>query len=316
MNLIFSDPDQTRLQNTGLHDDISRLIASANQIVLGKEKQIKLVLSALFAGSHVLLNDLPGVGKTTLALAIAKLSGLDYQRVQFTSDLLPADITGVSIFDPAQQEFKFHKGPIFAGLVLIDEINRATPKAQSALLECMEERQVSVDGQTFALPEPFFVIATQNPKEQIGTYSLPESQLDRFAMQIQLGYPDSDSERTMLTNGDPRAKLSEFAPLLDSQKLSTIAGIVKQCYCAESILDYLQSLVAYTRAHQEISIGYSPRAALSLLNCAKAWAVVDGRDNVIPEDIQAVLPSTTHHLSSSRTSSTLAQEILSSVPIL
>ncbi|MFT5259586.1 MAG: MoxR-like ATPase [Saprospiraceae bacterium] len=304
-----------QLPNADITDVITAVVQAAGEVIFGKEQQVKLALCALFSNSHVLLNDLPGVGKTTLAITLAKLSGLDFSRIQFTSDLLPADITGVSIFNAEKQSFSFQPGPIFAGLVLVDEINRATPRTQSALLECMEEKQVSVDGISHALPKPFFVIATQNPTEQIGTFGLPESQLDRFAMQIELGYPNAQAERQILKHGDPREKLAKMHPVLDSHSLSAIQQTVNQCHAADALLDYLQAIIAATRNHPDIKVGYSPRAALSLLKCAKAWATIAGRSHVIPEDIKAVLPSTAHHLSTDLNHQNLVQTLLQGVAV-
>jgi len=278
---------------TSRPDRLAALLAAANEIVLGKERQMRLALACLLARGHLLIEDQPGVGKTTLALTLARLLGLDFQRIQFTSDMLPADILGVSVFDRESGEFVFHPGPIFAQLVLADEINRATPKAQSALLEAMEERQVTVEGATRPLPQPFFVIATQNPAHQIGTFPLPESQLDRFLMRISLGYPDRAAERALLEGRDRRALLSELTPLLTPQALLVEQQRAASVHVAPALLDYLQALIAHTR-HAPGS-GLSPRAALGLIAAARAWALLDGRDYALPEDVQAVLPAVVAH---------------------
>jgi MoxR-like ATPase len=278
---------------TSRPDRLAALLAAANEIVLGKERQMRLALACLLARGHLLIEDQPGVGKTTLALTLARLLGLDFQRIQFTSDMLPADILGVSVFDRESGEFVFHPGPIFAQLVLADEINRATPKAQSALLEAMEERQVTVEGATRPLPQPFFVIATQNPAHQIGTFPLPESQLDRFLMRISLGYPDRAAERALLEGRDRRALLSELTPLLTPQALLAEQQRAASVRVAPALLDYLQALIAHTR-HAPGS-GLSPRAALGLIAAARAWALLDGRDYALPEDVQAVLPAVVAH---------------------
>ena len=294
---------------------IDSLISNGNKILLGKEVKLKLSLAALFANGHLLINDLPGVGKTTLANLIARLVGLDFQRIQFTSDLLPADITGVSIFNQSLSTFEFHHGPIFAQLVLADEINRATPKTQSALLEAMEEHQVSIDGHTRPLPSPFFVIATQNPAEQAGTFPLPESQLDRFLLSIDLGYPDHQSERKMLQNQDPRILLQSIEAVIEKDDLSEIQKSVNDIHAAEPLLDYLQGIIEYSRTNQRFINGYSPRAAMGILRAAKAWAFIEGRDAVIPEDIQAIIPATLHHLRASAGKISAVTDILNNVAI-
>ena len=271
------------------------VVAQIGRIILGKESQIRLTLACLLARGHLLIEDLPGVGKTTLAHALAKALGLDFQRIQFTSDLLPADILGVSVFDRNSSSFKFHPGPVFSQVILADEVNRATPKAQSALLEAMEEHQVTTDGKTRPLPEPFFVIATQNPSHQVGTFPLPESQLDRFLMRIHLGYPDAAAERTLLEGRERRDMISDLAPALAAGELMALQRSVRDIFAAPALLDYLQALVAYTRQSTDFLNGLSPRAGLFLLNAARAWAYMDGRKEVIPEDVQAVLPSVAGH---------------------
>jgi MoxR-like ATPase len=264
-------------------------------VILGKNGQIRLCLACLLARGHLLIEDIPGVGKTTLAHALAKTLGLSFQRVQFTSDLLPADVLGVSIYDRESGTFRFQRGPIFAQLVLADEINRASPKAQSALLEAMEEHQVTLDGQTMALPEPFFVIATQNPLDQAGTFPLPESQLDRFLMRVQLGYPAAAAERELLSGVDRRDLVNSLEPVVSTDMLATMQRAVLEVHVSPALLDYVQALVAYTRNAAAISMGLSPRAAIGLLRAARAWALIAGRDAVIPEHVQEVFASVVEH---------------------
>jgi len=266
-----------------------------NKIVLGKEKQIELCLCCLLAKGHLLIEDLPGMGKTLLAHSLAKALGLDFSRIQFTSDMLPADITGVSIFETSNNSFHFHKGPIFSSVVLADEINRASPKAQSALLEAMEERQVSVDGVTYPLPRPFFVIATQNPLEQTGTFPLPESQLDRFFMRISIGYPDREAERLLLEREDRREFLMKSDSIVTKNEILDWQEEIKRVKTEPALLDYVQDLVGQSRNSGEFSNGISPRAALDLVNGGRAWALLAGRDFVLPEDIQDVLPAVIGH---------------------
>lgn len=274
---------------------IDAFIARIDLIILGKTHQIKLALACLLARGHLLIEDLPGVGKTTLTHAFAKSLGLQYQRIQFTSDLLPADILGVSIYERDSGTFKFHPGPIFSQLILADEVNRATPKSQSALLEAMEEHQVTADGETRPLPEPFFVIATQNPEHQIGTFPLPESQLDRFLMQIELGYPDAQAERLLLKGRDRWDLLEEMEPALNTAQLQSLQHQVGTVQVSEALLDYLQAILAHTRQHGLYKNGLSPRAGLALMHSAQAWALIEGRDYVLPEDVQAVLPAVAGH---------------------
>ena len=274
---------------------LDAVVAAAGGIILGKERQIRLALACLLARGHLLIEDVPGVGKTTLAHVLAKLLGLAIQRIQFTSDMLPADILGVSIFDRARGAFDFHPGPIFAQVVLADEVNRATPKAQSALLEAMEEQQVTVEGQTRRLPEPFFVIATQNPSHQVGTFPLPESQLDRFLMRLELGYPDRDAERALLAGGNPRDRLARLTAPLAPRDLAPLQAAVADVHTAPPLIDYVQALVEATRQDAAYVHGLSPRAALALLAAARAWAFIDGRDAVLPEDVQAVFGSVAAH---------------------
>ena len=274
---------------------IERIAAQTGQIILGKETQIRLALSCLLARGHLLIEDLPGMGKTTLAHVLAQTLGLHFQRIQFTSDLLPADILGVSIYERESASFKFHPGPIFAQLILADEVNRATPKAQSALLEAMEEHQVTAEGTTRQLPEPFFVIATQNPAYQIGTFPLPESQLDRFLMRIELGYPDANAERALLQGKDRRELLAQLQPSLAPQELAALQQGVTQVFVSDALLDYVQALILFTRQTPRFQNGLSPRAGLALLHAAQAWAFSDGREEVLPEDVQAILPAVAGH---------------------
>lgn len=271
------------------------VLAAANQIILGKETEVKLAAACLLAGGHLLIEDLPGLGKTTLAHTLARLLGLHFARIQFTADLLPADITGVSIFDRERGDFRFIQGPVFSQLVLADEINRATPKTQSALLEAMEEGQVSIEGETRALPKPFFVIATQNPSHQIGTFPLPESQLDRFLMRIELGYPGRDAERALLASGGRRTQADQLASLLSPDQLPQLQAEVAELHAAPPLIDYVQALVDATRQSPAFRHGLSPRAGLALLAAARAWAWLAGRDLVLPDDVQAVFPAVARH---------------------
>jgi MoxR-like ATPase len=274
---------------------LDTVIHRIGQIVLGKERQARLSLACLLARGHLLIEDLPGVGKTTLAHVLAKVLGLQFKRIQFTADLLPADILGVSIYQPEGKNFVFHPGPLFAQLVLADEINRATPKTQSALLEAMEERQVSADGVTHKLPEPFFVIATQNPHHLIGTFPLPESQLDRFLMRIEMGYPDRAAERALLKGRDRRELVESLQPVISADKLASLQQLATRVHVAEPLLDYVQNLLDATRRAGEFAEGLSPRAGLSLLAAARAWAMLHGRDMVLPEDVQEIAPSVIGH---------------------
>lgn len=271
------------------------VVASLNGILLGKDRQVRLAVACLLARGHLLIEDLPGVGKTTLAHALAKVLGLSFQRVQFTSDLLPADVIGVSVYDRDSGRFTFHRGPVFSQLLLADEINRATPKAQSALLEAMEERQVTADGQTLPLPEPFFVVATQNPSYQLGTYPLPESQLDRFLMRLELGYPAPGVERELLKGRDRRAMAAELAPVLTADALLAVQRHVPEVHVADPLLDYVQALVRHTRQSGHFEAGLSPRAGIALVRAAQAWALLHGRAGVLPEDVQAVLKPVAGH---------------------
>jgi MoxR-like ATPase len=274
---------------------IDRVVGAASGIILGKETQVRLALACLLARGHLLIEDLPGVGKTTLAHVLAKSLGLHFQRIQFTADMLPADILGVSIYERESGGFKFHPGPIFSQVILADEVNRATPKTQSALLEAMEEHQVTAEGETRKLPAPFFVIATQNPSEQVGTFPLPESQLDRFMMRIELGYPDRDAERALLSGVDRRDLLETLDSCMTPAELMELQAGVQRIHVAPALLDYVQAIVEYTRRSPEYLTGLSPRAALALVHSAKAWALLEGRDKVIPEDVQAIVPGVAAH---------------------
>ena len=274
---------------------IDEVLTQAGKVILGKDAEIRQALACLLAGGHLLIEDLPGMGKTTLAHALARLLGLQFSRLQFTSDLLPADITGVSIFDREKSAFRFVPGPIFAQLVLADEINRATPKTQSALLEAMEEGQVTSEGETRALPRPFFVIATQNPASQVGTFPLPESQLDRFLMRIELGYPDRAAERALLAAGGQRQQVGQLEPRLSADELPALQREVAAVHAAGPLIDYVQALVEASRQSPVFRHGLSPRAGLALLAAARAWAWLAGRDMVLPDDVQAVLPAVARH---------------------
>ena len=311
---LLSIPSSHNSMQTQIH----RLLTAANRIILGKQQQTRLALCCLLARGHLLIEDIPGVGKTTLSHTLAKLLGLNYQRIQFTSDILPADIIGASIFDPQNRQFKFHPGPIFNQMILADEINRSTPKAQSALLEAMEEHQVTVEGETYSLQTPFFVIATQNPAYQIGTYPLPESQLDRFLMRIELGYPSHEAERELLSGQLRHTLIDTLVSELPPEQLGKIQHAIRKVHASEALLDYLQAIIAFTRESPEYPCGLSPRAGLALLNAAKSWAYMDRRDAVVPEDVQAVLAAVAGHRlrSGSTDSAAIIAPILEKVPVL
>jgi MoxR-like ATPase len=315
------DPIPTLITQADPVELIGATLAQLNRVILGKEHQLRLCVSCLLARGHLLIEDVPGVGKTTLAHALAETLGLSYQRIQFTSDLLPADIIGVSIFDRSSSNFRFHKGPIFSQLVLADEVNRATPKAQSALLEAMEEHQVTADGQTYPMAAPFFVIATQNPVYQIGTYPLPESQLDRFLMRVELGYPDEKLERQLLMGQDRRDLLATLPPMLMPQQLLLMQTMVNRVHVSDALLDYVQAIVRFTRESPKFEAGLSPRAAIALLRAAQAWALIHGHSGVLPEDVQAVLSAVVGHRlkprddSSAKTPREIGEFVLKSVDV-
>jgi len=306
---------------TRIQDKIEESLAEIGRVVLGKEKQVRLSLCCLFAGGHLLMEDKPGMGKTTLSQALAKVFGLQYSRIQFTSDLLPADILGVTIYDQKCGDFSFHKGPIFSNLILADEINRTTPKTQSALLEAMEEGQVSIDNNTMKLPHPFFVIATQNPISFAGTYPLPESQLDRFLMRLQIGYPDPKAERELLNNRDQREKLGNIKQTLSPEDIMHISERIPEVHATDTLLDYVQRIVAYTRQDNLFSFGLSPRGAMALIRSARTWALMHDRTHVIPEDVQMVLPAVVDHRlrsvtdASGRSGESYSQRLLNDVDI-
>ena len=297
---------------------LDAVVAQLDSIVIGKSNELKLAFATLLAGGHLLVEDIPGVGKTTLARALAASIGLNWNRVQFTSDLLPADVIGISIFDVHKQTFKFHEGPVFTSLLLADELNRAPPKTQSALLEAMEEHQVTADGVTYPLDKPFFVIATQNPLEQLGVYPLPESQLDLFTVSIEIGYPDSNSEREILAGTDRRDLLASVESVMSVDNLLYWQAKARQIHTAPAVLDYVQALLAATRElalNGKCNAGLSPRAGLSLLSMCRAWALLHGRDMVLPEDVQSVFTSVASHriAGSLRKGLPLTRELLTQV---
>ena len=277
------------------HPKLGPLLAQLNQIILGKDRQLRMAVACMLARGHLLIEDVPGVGKTTLAHALARSLGLQFQRIQFTSDLLPADVIGVSIYERETGTFKFHPGPIFSQFILADEVNRATPKTQSALLEAMEEEQVTIDAASHPLPHPFFVIATQNPSHQVGTFALPESQLDRFLMRIELGYPDRAAERALLTGENRRTLAAQLKPVMRVPDFTALQAEAAAMHAAPPLIDYLQALIEASRRAPQFSAGLSPRAGLGLLAAARAWAYVAGREAVLPEDVQAVLPAVAAH---------------------
>jgi MoxR-like ATPase len=309
MNAVKAPSNMVRSQ-------IEAILAQLNRVILGKDAQIRLCLTCLLARGHLLIEDIPGVGKTTLAHALAKSLGLSFQRVQFTSDLLPADVLGVSIFDRETGKFRFQRGPIFSQLVLADEINRASPKAQSALLEAMEEHQVTLDGQSMALPEPFFVIATQNPQDQVGTFPLPESQLDRFLMRVHLGYPAPAAERELLSGLDRRDLVHTLDAVASPDNLQELQRAVQEVHVAPALLDYVQALVAHTRRAPGVNAGLSPRAAIGLLRAARAFALIGGRQAVIPEHVQAVFAAVVEHRVRQRgNDAAVVTRLLEAVPV-
>ena len=298
---------------------IQNATAQLNHVILGKSNQVRLSLTALLAGGHLLLEDLPGMGKTTLAHGLANVMGLDYKRVQFTSDLLPADVIGATVFDAKESQFQFRPGPIFSEIFLADELNRATPRAQSALLEAMEERQVSVEGETYTLPSPFFVIATQNPQSQSGTFPLPESQLDRFLLRVSMGYPDPAAERQLLMGKHGRGSLKAMQACISKEQLLAIQALVPKIKVTDTLLDYIQRLVGQTRQRDLCLLGLSPRGALALVRSSQSWAFIQGRDHVLPEDVQAVFVAVVGHRLVGRRETQgdqLARHILNSVDVV
>ncbi len=297
---------------------LSRTLAEAGRIVQGKPEQLQLALATVLAGGHLLIEDVPGVGKTTLSHTLAHVLGLSFRRIQFTSDLVPADVLGGAVYSPESQSFTVIKGPIFAQIVLADELNRASPKAQSALLEAMEEDQVSLEGEAFALPKPFVVMATQNPLDMAGTHALPESQLDRFLVSMSMGYPDATVERSLIAGQATRLEYNALTPVLDPQQITRLQAEVKNVHLSEPLLDYLQALVYASREHSEIQLGLSPRAALGLARLAQAWAMLKGRDYVQPDDVQAVfVPVAKHRLQTRQNTDgrLLAEQLLADTPL-
>jgi MoxR-like ATPase len=306
-----------------LPDPLRAALAAAvdqiNGLVLGKPREIRLAFATLLAGGHLLIEDLPGLGKTTLARSLAATLGLDFQRMQFTSDLLPSDILGISIFDPNAREFRFHPGPVFTQLLLADEINRAPPRTQSALLEAMAESQVSVDGVGHKLPQPFFVIATQNPVDLAGTFPLPDSQLDRFLLRVRLGYPDADAERAMLAGSDRREMIAQVLPRLSTSEVLALRTAVARVHASDALVAYVQALLGESRRHRGVRVGLSPRAGIALLQGARALALIEGRGHALPDDVQALFVEVAAHRlvpeAEAESRDTLAASILKSVPV-
>jgi len=322
VNLNNKDQSARGDQNIEIEYKVEQAVTELGKALLGKEQQIRLALCCLFSGGHLLIEDLPGMGKTTLSHALARVFGLAFNRIQFTSDLLPADILGVSIFDQAKGSFSFHPGPIFSQLILADEINRTTPKTQSALLEAMEEGQVTTEGETRQLPKPFFVIATQNPVTLSGTYPLPESQLDRFLMRLRLGYPDKQAERKILAQDARVNNAIAVSQCLSADDVTKFRDLSMQVHTSDSLLDYVQRIIAHTRKKEDFHFGLSPRGSLSLMRAARTWALMAGRKHVIPEDVQTVLPAVVEHRLRSatdedgHTGASLAQRLLNEVDVI
>ena len=306
-----------------LPEDLREALKAAqlqvNSLVLGKPQEVRLAFVALLAGGHILIEDLPGLGKTTLAHALAATLGLGFQRVQFTSDLLPADVLGVSVYDAQSRQFQFHPGPVFTHVLLADEINRAPPRTQSALLEAMAEHQVTLDGTTRPLPDPFFVIATQNPVDLSGTYPLPDSQLDRFLLRLTLGYPNAESERALLAGTDRRELIAQTGPLLSDTEVLALRTTVNEVHASDALVNYVQALLARSRQHPGVHVGLSPRAGIALLRAARAYALLLGREHVLPEDVQALFAAVAAHrlVAEAEASSVqaLAKSILHAVPV-
>ena len=312
--------DSTDNSIAGIKADVETAVDAIESIILGKSNQIRLAVCCLLARGHCLIEDLPGVGKTTLSQTIARVFGLEFNRIQFTSDLLPADILGVSIFDPDRQAFRFHPGPVFAHFVLADEINRATPKTQSALLEAMEEKQITVEGATHPLDDPFFVIGTQNPLDQSGTFPLPESQLDRFMMKISLGYPGPAAERALLSGDNPRDMMHRLQPVVSVDRFVAMQAAVDNIHCSEPLLSYVQKLIDETRNPGLFVYGLSPRAGLAIMQASRAWALMNGRSHAEPGDVQAVFGAIADHRLTpseqhSRPTAELVDALLEQVPI-
>lgn len=322
INITKQSDAQANFVDNSLSRQVQAAVDEVGKALLGKDHQIRLALCCLFSGGHLLIEDLPGMGKTTLSYALAKALGLGYNRIQFTSDLLPADILGVSIFDQANNQFSFHPGPIFNQLVLADEINRTTPKTQSALLEAMEERQVTIEGETRVLAEPFFVIATQNPSTLAGTYPLPESQLDRFLMRLRLGYPDQRAERELLEMNTERDRVEDVEQCLSLEDVAQFRRQSAEVKASSSLLDYVQRLINFTRGKDDFHFGLSPRGGIAIMRAAKTWALMCGRNHVVPEDVQAILPAVVEHRlraetdDDGHTGAALVQRLLNEVDVI
>ncbi|NUO78213.1 MAG: AAA family ATPase [Lysobacter sp.] len=316
---MAASPTTASMLTDGLRDALDRAQAQVNGLVLGKPHEVRLAFVALLSDGHLLIEDLPGLGKTTLAHALAATLGLEFQRVQFTSDLLPADVVGVSVFDPQARSFQFHPGPVFTQVLLADEINRAPPRTQSALLEAMAEHQVTVDGTTHALPDPFFVIATQNPVDLAGTYPLPDSQLDRFLLRLALGYPGEAAERDLLAGANRRDLIAQTLPILGSEDVLAARRAVDAVYASDALIAYVQALLARSRRHPGVRVGLSPRAGLALLRAARAYALLLGRAHVLPEDVQALFAAVAAHRlvadADAGHDAALAKAILHAVPV-
>lgn len=316
---MAASPTAANMLPDALRATLERAQSQVNALVLGKAHEVRLAFVALLAGGHLLIEDLPGLGKTTLARAMATTLGLNFQRVQFTSDLLPADVVGVSVFDPQARSFQFHSGPVFTQVLLADEINRAPPRTQSALLEAMAEHQVTLDGVTHALPEPFFVIATQNPVDLSGTYPLPDSQLDRFLLRLALGYPNAESERALLAGTDRRMMIAQAMPLLSSEEVVALRQAVGEVHASDALIDYVQALLARSRQHPGVRVGLSPRAGIALLRAARAYALLVGRNHVLPEDVQTLFLAVASHriVAEAETGQAIAltKAILHAVPV-
>lgn len=316
---MLAQPPAHEMLTDALHTALKSAQQQVNSLVLGKPQEVRLAFVALLSGGHILIEDLPGLGKTTLAHALAATLGLGFQRVQFTSDLLPADVLGVSVYDAQSRQFQFHPGPVFTHVLLADEINRAPPRTQSALLEAMAEHQVTLDGMTRPLPDPFFVIATQNPVDLSGTYPLPDSQLDRFLLRLTLGYPNAESERALLAGDDRRELIARTEPLLSSDEVLALRTAVNQVHASAALVDYVQALMARSRQHPGVRVGLSPRAGIALLRAARAYALLLGRRHVLPEDVQALFSAVAAHrlVAEAEASSTaaLAKSILHAVAV-